>query len=190
MKGRLGLILMATSVVLLGWSLKAWVSSYEQWEAIRWRTRIRPGEPIQVRTIMVYSGWGSVEFAWAIDRMYLPAGSDIEAGLEHNSGKYPWHPRSTPLNAGWQREFAGFGVLRDWQLTAPAALALPAMPLVGQLFRSKPVGRWFYRWARSRRRKLKGLCVACGYDMRGGGKVCPECGNEVGEALQGSQTSK
>ena len=140
MKGRLRVILTAISLVLFGWSLNAWMWSYQQWDAIRWRTRIAPGEPMQVRSILVYSGWGCVEFAWARDRMYLPTGSDIEAGFAHNSGKYPWHPRSTPLNAGWQREFAGFGVLHDAQLTGPAALSLPAMPLVGQLFLSKPVG--------------------------------------------------
>lgn len=33
------------------------------------------------------------------------------------------------------------------------------------------------RWVRRRRRRMRGLCVFCGYELAGGGK-CPECGGE------------
>lgn len=31
-------------------------------------------------------------------------------------------------------------------------------------------------WARRARRRRRNRCVACGYDLSGGGAVCPECG--------------
>jgi predicted amidophosphoribosyltransferase len=37
----------------------------------------------------------------------------------------------------------------------------------------------FYVWARSRRRTRRGLCAGCGYDLRGGGQRCPECGRPI-----------
>ena len=32
------------------------------------------------------------------------------------------------------------------------------------------------RWRRRRTRTRRGLCIHCGYDLRGGGDVCSECG--------------
>jgi hypothetical protein len=56
-------------------------------------------------------------------------------------------------------------------------LGLCALPAVSW-------ARW--RWA-IRRRRRRGWCLNCGYDLRGGGGVCPECG--VGEALAAEAAS-
>lgn len=199
--------------------MKGGVGSYQIWDALKWRMSVAAGEPVQVRSITFYSGWGCLEIALARERIYVAAGTGIPAGFAYSTGKYPWHPRGTPLNAGWEREFAGFGAMHDWQPSAPAGLALPALPELGRLFVMKPVGwtesssalwvpywflmlvfailpvRRFYLWVRTRRRRQRGLCERCGYDLRGSLDKCPECGvvfsmgnRRDGERVRGAES--
>jgi hypothetical protein len=41
---------------------------------------------------------------------------------------------------------------------------------------------WIRRWRDAARRLKQGRCINCGYDLRGGHSVCPECGATVGAA--------
>ncbi len=41
------------------------------------------------------------------------------------------------------------------------------------------VGARLVRRVRRRRRIARGMCLSCGYDLRGGGGICPECGTKV-----------
>jgi hypothetical protein len=65
---------------------------------------------------------------------------------------------STTTVATWP--FQGL-TLPDWLLTA-----IVGIPTLRSLR-----GAWVRR-----RRKARGLCIACGYDLRGGAGRCPECG--------------
>ena len=69
-------------------------------------------------------------------------------------------PASTSVyqNAGWTVSISGFAI----------ALLLAAHPTIA--FIRGPLRRY--------RRRKRGLCVACGYDLRGSPGRCPECGLE------------
>ncbi len=46
------------------------------------------------------------------------------------------------------------------------------------LFASYPTIAFIRGPLRRRRRRKRGLCLTCGYDLRGSPERCPECGNE------------
>lgn len=60
-----------------------------------------------------------------------------------------------------------------WPIAALFAVALPGIELA-------------HRLRRHRRRKM-GLCIKCGYDLRGSEDRCPECGTPFDEAATGPQ---
>jgi hypothetical protein len=71
----------------------------------------------------------------------------------------------------------GFGYLSRW-IVVPLWTTWLAF---GILF-----GPGILRARRRARRRRKGLCVECGYDIRASGTRCPECGAPLGEARTGS----
>jgi hypothetical protein len=46
-----------------------------------------------------------------------------------------------------------------------------------------PVATWVVRRARQRRRRRRGWCLNCGYDLRGAGERCPECGTSRADSV-------
>ena len=69
----------------------------------------------------------------------------------------------------WLLTVNAFGLHGEYSVTAPfwlAALIFTVYPALA--FIRGPLRRY-------RRRKL-GLCVTCGYDLRGSSDLCPECG--------------
>jgi hypothetical protein len=152
------------------------------------------GQPQRVRTLLVYSGAGRVQVAMGRDIIYGPQLSRLPHGFTYRAESGPANPALTAVTAGWVKTMAGFGVINDWEADPPASaikawVAVSGNLVIKESFRSVFVPHWFlilvfalmpgrriYRWAKVRRRKKSGLCARCGYDMRGGGERCPECG--------------
>jgi hypothetical protein len=80
------------------------------------------------------------------------------------------------LSGAWA--WRGFAtVAATFRLFGTYSLHAAAVPhaLVALIATVAP-GLWLGKHLRARRRLGRGLCPACGYDLRGGARVCPECG--------------
>ncbi|MCA9255418.1 MAG: hypothetical protein KDA33_07255, partial [Phycisphaerales bacterium] len=60
---------------------------------------------------------------------------------------------------------------------------IPLWPFFGL-----PIACWCVETGRLRRFLRKGLCPSCGYDLRGGGDRCPECGANVPTGMVSAQS--
>jgi hypothetical protein len=187
------------SLVLCTVTVFFWIRSYQTSDAIKLQKVLDDGQPLTLRTIMFYSGNGCVEMAVSKSVLYWPDSLPLPNKSEYWMADAPHHPSMIQINAGWRRTFAGAGVIKDWE-QPPASLSLLTLPGVGRLYVAKPAGwtqsfravwvpHWFfvllfaamparklYLSHRSWLRRRRGLCGACGYDMRGSPEKCPECG--------------
>ena len=84
----------------------------------------------------------------------------------------PWWSSFAP-SFGNSAITVGGSTFRMWSLSIP--LWMP-IALFGFLF-----WRSFVPLYRRRKRKKLGLCLKCGYDLRGSSERCPECGKEMDE---------
>jgi hypothetical protein len=132
-----------------------------------------------------WAGGVSVAGRWAV------SAGEGKLSLHYQSkGAPPDHPR-----VAWNVEdldFSSIGLLpvfvplthtsaatsiHYWQYLVPAWLPAAAFALPPALW----LQRRRKRSAREQRRD-KGLCVACGYDLRGSAALCPECGSPIERA--------
>ena len=109
-----------------------------------------------------------------------------------------WVYFASPLPRLWPRksDFGGFVAYRTW---VRHYLLLPRTPLWGvgvphwfiAVVLALPGLIWLTRYRRElvlRLRRVRGLCLACGYDLTGNQSgVCPECGTARAPADQSSQ---
>ncbi|HEV8605133.1 MAG TPA: hypothetical protein VGQ99_07190, partial [Tepidisphaeraceae bacterium] len=189
MKRRVMSLATALSLVSCWAAMLVWGRSHSRSDAVKFQRVLDAGQPLKVLTIVLYSGAGCVEVTLAKDVLYWPDQLELPGRSLYLSEDRPAHPVSAPINLGWRRRFAGFGVTKDWS-NKPPSLTLITLPGVGRLMVAKPVGwtesfravwvpywvfvvmfgvmpgRRVYLWWRGRRRKVRGVCVECGYDLR------------------------
>ena len=192
-------LLMSIGVCLL------WLRSYAVADSLYWRSVLNE-KPSLVKAYSIRSARGCIEGIITTDHIYVPSDARLLERTAHEVEVSPEHPKDVRIKTGWRRASAGFGAIHDWEYPPSIATHLYNIQFLGQLFISKPMGwteslraawvphwlvalifavlpgRRIYRWERSRRRGRRGLCEGCGYDMRGGGQMCPECGREVTRA--------
>ena len=107
----------------------------------------------------VYAAWGFVGF----HRMDKGSGTGIHLSISRL--KQYTRPRSLIRIQWWVGPVGKTTITVPWWLVTPACAAYPAIALIRAPLR------------RRRRRRLKGLCLACGYDLTGNvSGRCPECG--------------
>lgn len=79
-----------------------------------------------------------------------------------------------PLGPGYAAQLDSFRQARNMFRDGDTVVALSLVGAVAGVLLL-----FAYRWASSRferSRSDRGLCVGCGYDLRGGSPGCPECG--------------
>jgi len=113
----------------------------------------------------------------------LPAQSPLPLGYaQWEVGTMQWEPRKTiTIRAGWKVSYNDKSPFSPWQpryfndWPSKLSVLVPMwMPAVLLILLTWLTGAPIYR--RRRRRKL-GLCLGCGYDLRGQkNQNCPECG--------------
>jgi hypothetical protein len=81
----------------------------------------------------------------------------------------------------WERGGFAWHERRNARLGARYVTAVAPMWSVAALTAVAPLAWTIARlrgYVRARRRSRRGLCVACGYDLRASAQRCPECGTE------------
>jgi hypothetical protein len=197
MKRRVGNVLVGFSLVICIALCVFWVRSYWRSDAWWFESAQESAQLRRVRIFLVYNGAGRVQLAMARNTLYGPESWRPRHWFTYRAGSGPANPANTAVTAGWVKTFAGFGVINDWQLAPPPAqierwVTVSGTLVINDSFRSLFVPHWFlilvfgmmparriYQRVKSRRRRRWGLCEGCGYDLRGGGGRCPECGAET-----------
>lgn len=138
------------SLIGLLFSVGLWGASYFNVEYVSSRR--------QTRSLRVANGLLRVSQSMLIYKEPDPSWIGL-----HASGFTGFHTSWTPFYA--YEKNPGFGY---WRLTVPLWIptSLFSIMLLPPLVQSY----------RRRKRKMLGLCVKCGYDLRGSKNRCPECG--------------
>jgi len=178
-------------------------------DEVRWKRRLEGWGPVPVRTIYIRSARGSVEVGTSKEqrfeyREWRPRMWNYE------QGEGPINPAARAVEHGWAKKYAGFGLMRDWRGEASAYRLIESFEGGEVRYRNLPVShtesivavwapswfvalgsgalpaRWAYVWLRGRRRERRGMCLRCGYDLRGASEKCPECGTVISKSTGGT----
>ncbi len=145
---------------------------------------------------------GRWEFQWNVSscagkaqvvRRNLGVGEETAAKVMHlrpdDPGTMTDLKRSDPLDVDWRlagvqyfrmdRRYVNTPPVKYWIwgfliVTVPYWLLVVVTAILPAI-----AGTQLVRGVRRRRRFARGMCRSCGYDLRGSGGICPECGTKV-----------
>jgi hypothetical protein len=179
----------AVSTVLLVGLVAAWVRSYWVGDSLHWEREREGPAWMQGRSVNLCIGEGGAGFGYvqqndAGSEQAIRGESEVRAGIRKATVRCTYavtpqtHWHALPPESRWgfyfRRSFSSstyHGVRSDTIMIQadspfwPFALALTALPAA-----------WLRRRTRSRLRARRGLCTACGYDLRATPDRCSECG--------------
>jgi hypothetical protein len=105
-----------------------------------------------------------------------PIEPSYQSGAIHSWRGFEAQART--MSYGWTQATS-----RTWSVTFPAWSLVAALAVLPAAWLARPG----LRWLRRRRGAKRGLCPACGYDLRASPGQCPECG-AMGATLRKSAT--
>ena len=169
-----GLLITITAIIFFA-ALIYWPRSYRVSDGITWNY-VRMDGATKVthwglwtargRLIIYRLGWAAYRTddapplpTWEARRVQVIDAAAIFPGYDKGVGMY------------------GFRFVRGFWGDGSGVLHVPlwAIATVSGI----PLFWWAVRWRRARVRRRKGLCPACGYDLRASHGKCPECGQEI-----------
>ncbi len=106
-----------------------------------------------------------------------PAEFDVERfeiGRTNKYWRYPFEPFETPGPPIGSFAAVSNRMVDNYPRSYASAVVFPHWFLLLLLLPWPAMRGW--GWLKLRRRRLKGLCVNCGYDLRASPERCPECG--------------
>ena len=158
-KRRLFNILSALSLLLCVATTVLWVRSY--WVQILWSHRGESGE-----TYFVRSNDGCIEVMDTTGITVWPWTGFHEFPADDSSNGFRWGYLGFDVHLQNPANTTGplWFDTPDWFIYC-ITLVLPCL--------------WYRSYRRNRDRKLKGLCLTCGYDLRTIKDRCPECGTPI-----------
>lgn len=176
----LSAVVAAMSLLLLALTAVLWLRSHERGDYVGWYQR--------PHGFNAYSHDGQFQIAWGeLDSKKYPP----QAGWQGTLWPFDATVDSVTMDLRSGTVF-GFGYDR-WQRQTPDvrmdghSVTAPYWA-VAALFAVAPVMAGV-RWRRRHRRRTRGECLACGYDLRATLERCPECGSPTSPAMPGSVQS-
>ena len=169
MKRRLLNLLIVLSLLLCVGAAGLWAWSYRRLDVVKWR-----GNKAAASVLTFHGGF---HVGWA--HWVNPGGRATGFAYDHMPAEHLPRNFDFVARCAWRRRLAGFAVGFDATPAGDRGVHL-RVPLasVACVAAVAPLLAWRRR-ARRARRVSRGLCVRCGYDLRGTPGACPECGAVV-----------
>lgn len=172
MRRRFFYLVAALSALLWGATPTLWVRSYWSDDTIPLGTR---GDTIHLNEGGKQADFGKERFYARSNKGVLELGMYRQVSFSMSAFAQLKNHDWRFIELGYRTERYG-AIVRAWHVAVPYWLVWLSITAVWL--------PWFVRWlkqVRRMRRKNRGLCLNCGYDLRASRERCPECGTAIAQ---------